>query len=125
MHGTNGDQINAQLPWNVFADGSASGTASVVVTSGGISSAPASVAVGPFSPGIFTLQGGAGQGGVVNVDGSLAAPQGALVGLNARPAAVGSTVMILATGLGLSMHPSTTGRTLSISPATPRRCLRC
>src|SRR5512132_3639305 len=44
----NGDQINAQLPWDVQ-----SGAAQVVVTRNGVASAPQSFQVAPFSPGIF------------------------------------------------------------------------
>src|SRR3954451_17827747 len=48
FHTDSGDQINAQLPWNVPA-----GSAQVVVTRNGVASAPQSLQVGQFSPGIF------------------------------------------------------------------------
>ena len=44
-------QINAQLPWNVLSSGTV-GTALVVVTRNNQASAPQSLQVGPFSPGI-------------------------------------------------------------------------
>jgi len=91
----NGDQINAQLPWNVQP-----GTASVVVTRNGVASAPQSFQIGQFSPGIFSTQFGVGQAIAINADGSLAAPAGAFPGLATHPAKAGDTVIILATGLG-------------------------
>jgi len=90
-----GDQINAQLPWNVQP-----GTAQVVVTRNGVASAPQTFQVGQFSPGIFSTQFGVGQAIAINVDGSLAAPSGSIAGLATHPAKVGDTVIILATGLG-------------------------
>ena len=54
-------QINAQLPWGVLPPGTSSGTVSVVVTRGSASSAAKTVQVGPFSPGIFSVQFGVGQ----------------------------------------------------------------
>src|ERR1022692_4971141 len=46
-----GQQINAQLPWEV----STTGPVSVVVANGTAASAPHSVQVGTFSPGLFTI----------------------------------------------------------------------
>jgi uncharacterized protein (TIGR03437 family) len=91
----NGDQINAQLPWNVQP-----GAAQVVVTRNGVASAPQSFQIGQFSPGIFTTQFGVGQAIAINLDGSLAAPAGSIPGLATRPARAGDTIIILATGLG-------------------------
>jgi uncharacterized protein (TIGR03437 family) len=91
-----GDQINAQLPWNVQP-----GSAQVVVTRNGVASAPQTLQVGQFSPGIFSTQFGVGQAIAINfVDSSLAAPNGAIPGLATHPAKAGDTVIILATGLG-------------------------
>ena len=94
-------QINAQLPWDVLA-GAASGTANVVVTSGGTSSAPVTLPVGQFSPGIFAIDFGVGQAIAINSDGSLAAPAGSIPGIPTHPAKIGdpTSVIILATGLG-------------------------
>lgn len=91
----NGDQINAQLPWNVPP-----GAAQVVVTRNGVASPPQTLQVGQFSPGIFSTQFGIGQAIAINVDGSLAAPAGSIPGLATHPAKAGDTVIILATGLG-------------------------
>jgi len=98
-HTPNFDQINAQLPWNAQA-----GAAQVVVTNNGTASAPQSFQVGPFAPGIFSLNGsGTGQAIAVNYpDYSYAAPSGSIPGLSARPAVVGDPngIIIYATGLG-------------------------
>ncbi|MCE5310664.1 MAG: IPT/TIG domain-containing protein, partial [Acidobacteriales bacterium] len=70
-------QINVQLPWEVAA----SGNATVVVNRTGGSSPPATVQVGPFSPGIFSVQFGVGQAIVFSPQGILAAPVGSIPGL--------------------------------------------
>jgi uncharacterized protein (TIGR03437 family) len=97
----NGDQINAQLPWNAV-NGAQSGSAQVVVTRAGISSAAVSVPVASVSPGIFSVQFGVGTAIAINSDGSLAAPAGSIPGLATHPAKVGDQngLIILATGLG-------------------------
>ena len=101
----NGDQINAQLPWNVQP-----GSAQVVVTRNGVASAPQSFQIGQFSPGIFTAQFGVGQAIAINYpDGSLAAPAGSIPGLATRPARAGDTIIILATGLGPVTPAPTSG----------------
>src|SRR5690348_13657390 len=46
FHSATGDQINAQLPWNVQP-----GSASIVVTNGSVSSPAQSFQVGQFAPG--------------------------------------------------------------------------
>jgi uncharacterized protein (TIGR03437 family) len=99
-------QINAQLPWEVAS----SGTTSVVVTRGGAASPAATVLLGAFSPGIFSVQFGVGQAIAFFADGQLAAPVGSLPPLVTRPAKVGDTVIIFATGLGAVNPPAQTGR---------------
>ena len=91
-------QINAQLPWNVLSSGT-TGTASVVVTRNGAPSAAQTVQVGPFSPGIFAVNNNAI---AINPDGSIAAPTGAIPGINAKPAKIADPggLVILCTGLG-------------------------
>ncbi|MGD0302525.1 MAG: hypothetical protein ABSE86_36095 [Bryobacteraceae bacterium] len=86
------NQINAAVPWNLVP-----GTATVTVTSGGVSSAPASVTIGDFSPAIFPI---GTMAAVQNVDGSLAQPAGSISGRTTHPAAIGDVVIIYATGLG-------------------------
>ncbi len=103
-------QINAQLPWNVLGQsGTLSGTVNVVVTRGTVSSQPAQVQVGPFSPGIFSTQFGVGQAIAINLNGSLAAAAGSIQGLTTEPAAIGSTIIILATGMGAVDVPIASG----------------
>ena len=93
-----GGQINAQLPWNVLSSGT-TGTANVVVTRNGTASASQSFQVGPFSPGIFAINNIAV---AINPDGSIAAPAGAIPGINTKPAKIGDPggLVILCTGLG-------------------------
>ena len=91
-------QINAQLPWNVLSSGT-TGTANVVVTRNNQPSAPQSLSVGPFSPGIFAIGNIAV---AINPDGSIAAPPGAIPGITTKPAKIGDPggLVILCTGLG-------------------------
>ena len=98
-------QINAQVPWNVLSSGS-SGTASVIVSTNGTPSAPQSVPVGPFSPGIFAIGNNIAVA-INNSDGSIAAPPGAIAGVTSRPAKIGEPLglQIWCTGLG-AVNPS-------------------
>ncbi|MDE3164351.1 MAG: hypothetical protein KGN36_00980 [Acidobacteriota bacterium] len=94
----NGDQINAQLPWEVQGS-----TAQVVVSQGGQSSAPVTVPLSSAVPGIFSVNFGVGQAiAYGNSDGALAAAANSISGLTTHPAKIGdpSTLVILATGLG-------------------------
>ncbi len=94
-------QINAQIPWNVLPSTASVGTVTLVVTRDGVQSSPAPVQIGNFSPGIFSLQFGTGQGAVTTGDGTaFVAPVGSIQGANARPARVGDVIIIYATGLG-------------------------
>ncbi len=91
-------QINFQMPTDV-----AGATASVVVSSAGLTGIGANVKMQAEAPGIFTASsGGAGQGAVLNSDNS---PNSA-----ANPAATGSVVQIFATGLGVTSPPAVTGQ---------------
>ncbi len=103
----NGDQINAQLPYAV-----PTGTAQVVVTSGGTPSVPANLNVTSAAPGIFAVNFGVGQAiAYGNTDGQMAAAPGSIPGLTTHPAKIGDpqTLVILATGLGAVNPPVTTG----------------
>ncbi|MDR3702223.1 MAG: hypothetical protein P4L56_21430 [Candidatus Sulfopaludibacter sp.] len=99
----NGDQINAQLPWEV-----SNGTANVVVNNSNGSSAPVGVNIGP-SPGIFASGTQAIAYG--NSDGIIAAANGSIPGLTTHPAKINdpATLVILATGLGPVNPPVQTG----------------
>jgi uncharacterized protein (TIGR03437 family) len=106
---TNPAQINAQIPWNALAAGQESGTINVVVTRGGTSSPPRAVQLARFAPGIFSVQFGTGQAIAINLNGSLAAPSGSIPGVATEPARIGSTILILATGLGPVDPPVASG----------------
>ena len=100
------DQINAQMPWNVLAGGQ-TGTAQVVVTSGGVASAPANVSIVPAAPGLLIVaQDSAGVLRPVaynQSDSTLAYPVNDFPGgLPSRPAKVNdpTNLVLLATGLG-------------------------
>ena len=100
-------QINAQLPWNVLSSG-LTGTAQVVVTHNKQASAPQTLQVGPFSPGIFAIGNIAV---AINPDGSIAAPAGAIPGISTKPAKIGDPggLVILCTGLGAVDIPVANG----------------
>lgn len=95
-------QINAQLPWSVPTEGAVN----VVVTNGTTASAPQSVQVASFAPGLFTIGGYAI---AVNQDGSLAAPAGAIPGVASHPATPGDPLVLWGSGFGAVNPPATTG----------------
>ena len=99
----NGDQINAQIPWEVSG-----GSTSVVVKNGNGTSAPVSVNLAT-APGIFAFGTQAIAYG--NLDGVIAAANGAIPGLTTHPAKINdpATLVILATGLGPVNPPLQTG----------------
>jgi uncharacterized protein (TIGR03437 family) len=88
-------QINAQAPW-----GLAAGPADVVVTRGGVASAPVSIQVNNFAPALYEFGAGALQAIAINTDGSVAAAAGAFPGITSHPAIAGDTLTFYATGLG-------------------------
>jgi uncharacterized protein (TIGR03437 family) len=100
----NGDQINAQLPWEVTG----SSSANVVVTSGGVPSAPVNVSLTPASPGVFSYCANPPSCSnslaiaYGNSDQAFAWASGAVPGLATHAAKIGdpTTLVILATGLG-------------------------
>jgi hypothetical protein len=71
-------------------------------------SAPQSLQVGPFSPGIFAINNIAV---AINGDGSIAAPAGAIPGITTKPAKIGDPLglVILCTGLGVVNPPGVDG----------------
>jgi uncharacterized protein (TIGR03437 family) len=101
----NGDQINAQVPYEIAGKSSTQ----VVVTNGSASS-PQTVQLAAQAPGIFSI----GNGQAVaygNTDYAFAAPTGSIPGVNAHPAKIQDpqTLVILATGLGAVTPAITTG----------------
>lgn len=81
---SNATQINLVVPASLGTLGATATSAQVVVTVGGVASAPLTVSLAPFAPGIFT-------NGIENQDNSLNSTK--------QPAAPGSIIQIYATGL--------------------------
>ena len=102
----NPDLINAQVPWNIVPPNTTQ-TVNVVVNVNGVASAPQPVTVGPFSPGIFAVNGRAVV--VNNADGSLAWPAGSFPGLTTHPAKHHDVMIIYATGMGAVDNPPADG----------------
>jgi uncharacterized protein (TIGR03437 family) len=94
-------QINAQVPWNLIPDGTTQ-TVSMIVTRDGTPSAPTSVTVSQFSPGIFANNGRAI---AINQDGTLAWPANSVPGLTTHAAKPGDVIAIYANGLGALDSP--------------------
>jgi uncharacterized protein (TIGR03437 family) len=103
----NGTQLNVQVPWDLVPAG-ASANVKVIVTSNGVNSNTETVAVGPFSPGVFASNGMAIA--VNNSDGTLAWPTGAVPGLATHPAKPGDVLIVYATGLGAVANPPANGQ---------------
>ena len=90
-------QINAQVPWNIPANG----PQSVVVTNGSVASAPVMATVIPSAPGIFTLNSGTGPAIVQNnSDGTFAWAPGTVPALMTHPAKIGDFIIIYANSMG-------------------------
>lgn len=98
-------QKNIQIPWELLGLGEAQLTARV----GTLESAPVTVAIVPFDPGIFTADAsGTGQGAILIAGTTLlAAPAGSFPG--ARPVRRGEFIAIFCTGLGAVTHMPATG----------------
>lgn len=103
-----GLQVNAQVPWNLVPSG-ATQNVNVTVSVDGVTSAPAQVTVGPFSPGIINTQAPDFRAIAQNVDGTLAQPPGSIPGLTTHPVKVGDPLIIYATGLGAVDNPPADG----------------
>jgi len=118
----NGDQINAQIPWEALAAAppTTNTTATVVVaTKSGGASVPMNVTIGPAGPGIFTFGFGVGQAvAYSNIDGAIASAT-PIAGFATHPAKINdpNSLVILATGLG-SVNPTVaTGNVPALTPA--------
>jgi uncharacterized protein (TIGR03437 family) len=108
-------QINFQVPWQL---GSLVQTGtpetSLTVTSGGVTSAPVTVALAEPAPGIFLLNA-SGQAAVLNTGTtSIAAPAGTFPG--SLPAVRGGYISIYCTGLGYVTNQPATGAPALDSP---------
>ena len=89
-------QINCQVPWELVPAGTTA-TVQVIVTNKGVTSSPQQVTVGPFSPGVFSSNGRAI---AVNLDGTLAWPEGLIPNFPTHGAKPGDALIVYATGLG-------------------------
>jgi uncharacterized protein (TIGR03437 family) len=94
-------QFNAQLPWDLLANGATSGSVNVTVTNGANTSIPMAFQLAALTPGIYSIPAGAGYAVAINnSDGSIAAPVGAIPGIITHPANVGDIMILYANGLG-------------------------
>jgi uncharacterized protein (TIGR03437 family) len=95
----NAGQTNAQIPWEL----SGSTQTTVIASMNGQNSAPQSVELATYAPGIFTINGeGIGQGAIVDPNYRVVDPT--------NPATAGSTVIqIYCTGLGPVTNQPATG----------------
>lgn len=107
-------QLNVQIPDGLPTNGEAT----VVVTVGGQASAPQTVPLGSFSPGIFSLnQKGSGQGAIqVSNTSTYAAPAGSISGSDSRGVKPGEFITIYCTGLGAVTNPPAPGKPASDNP---------
>jgi uncharacterized protein (TIGR03437 family) len=107
-------QLNVQIPEGLGT----TGLATVVVTVGGQTSAPQTVPLGSFSPGIFsTNQKGTGQGAIQIANTSTyAAPSGSISGSATQAVKPGEFITIYCTGLGAVTNPPAAGKPASNNP---------
>ena len=77
-----------------------------MVNNNGLLSAPQTVDISPYAPGVFAV---AGYAVAIHSDGSLAAPAGSIPQVASSPAVPGETLQVLATGLGPVNPPGITG----------------
>ncbi len=105
-----GNQINAQLPWDVasFTPFGTTQVVRVVVTRGGLLSGPMNVTVQHYSPGVFAFSNRYAVA-VNAIDSTVTQPDGSVPGLITRPVSVGTTIIIYANGLGPVDTPVPTG----------------
>jgi len=100
-----GTQVNVQIPWELAGQSQATLTA----TAWGVTGAAQTVKLGPFSPGIFSMNGqGSGQGAIQDTSYRLVD--------SSNPAAAGSLVVIYCTGLGAVTNQPPTGSPAPMSP---------
>lgn len=100
-------QLGIQIPFDITGT-----TASITVTTNGVTSAAQNLTVGPVAPGLFsTDQSGHGQGAVLIANtNTLVAPTGSIPGRDARPAKPGEFITIFCTGLGVVSPALATGQ---------------
>jgi uncharacterized protein (TIGR03437 family) len=100
-----GGQVNLQIPWELGGQSQAT----IAATAWGQTSPALTVNLGPFSPGIFSINGqGSGQGAIQDTSYRLVD--------SSNPAEAGSTVLIYCTGLGAVTNQPPTGFAAPASP---------
>jgi uncharacterized protein (TIGR03437 family) len=101
----NSDQANGQVPWELAGQTQAS----IRATINGQTSAPQTVTLATYAPGLFAMNGqGTGQGAIVDLNGHLVDW--------ANPAVPGNYVQIYGTGLGSVTNQPQTGAPAPSSP---------
>ncbi|MBI3934640.1 MAG: PQQ-dependent sugar dehydrogenase [Acidobacteria bacterium] len=101
------DQVNAQIPYSTAGK---TGSFLQVQYQDKLSN-PVFMNVFPAAPGIFTVEGGKGQGAILNADMSRNSP--------ANPASRGSSVVLYATGEGQTNPPGEDGKLSTFPYPTP------
>jgi uncharacterized protein (TIGR03437 family) len=109
-------QINAQIPWELAGESQTIATASLAGDPSAPPSAPQTLTLAAYAPGIFVVNGQTGQGAILDANYQLVSAT--------NPAAAGAYVQIYCTGLGSVTNQPATGTPalsdpLSITKATP------
>jgi uncharacterized protein (TIGR03437 family) len=99
-------QLNVQVPWEIVPAGSTA-SVNVIVSNNSTKSSATQVAIGPFSPGVFSSNGLAI---AENSDGTLAWAADTVPGLTTHAAKIGDLITVYATGLGAVANPPADGQ---------------
>ncbi len=89
------EQINFQAPWEIPP-----GPVEMIVSAGGVDSAPVEIEFTESNPGVFTFEFGPGHAVAILLDGMVAQPAGSIEGVTTRPARIGEPLVLLTSGLG-------------------------
>lgn len=107
-------QMNIQVPWQLAGQSQAS----LTITATTQTSAPQTVNLATYGPGIFQFPSGQGIILIANTA-IFAAPAGSISGAQSRPANPGEYLVIYATGLGPVTNQPPTGSPASLSSLSP------
>jgi uncharacterized protein (TIGR03437 family) len=107
-------QVNFQVPWELSGQSSASLTLENLSSM----SAPITVQLASYAPGIFSMNAsGSGQGAIVDaLTGQLAAASNAIPGISSQPITRGRIISIYCTGMGPVSNQPATGVFAPITP---------
>jgi uncharacterized protein (TIGR03437 family) len=114
-------QVNFQIPWELTDQT----IAYMLAIAGCAVSGPVSIPLTPYAPAIFPISSTSTQGAmIITRTGQVAAPNGSIPGLDARPAQRGEYITIYANGLGPVTNQPRTGvpateDPLSLTATTP------